>query len=531
MARSQALVAGILLCGCGAKTGLLFEVSEDEPDASDAAADLDDDAGTDAATSADAGHACEIAPVAPPTVADDPLSSIWIANSGEATVSRLDTRTGAEIGRYRTGESDLSDPSRTSVDLTGAVYVGNRVFYGAIQSSITKIAGRLEDCVDADGDGAIETSTGSVALPWGEDECVLWSTPFGDVGCLLRAVAVDVTETDEGLRTVVYGGCWQSHRIYQLDADTGEVLQDFGTGFVQPYGFAVTAQGTMFVASGVNMPEDPHHVGVVDLTTTPPDVREAELPACGGQSQFGLGFEHISYGIAADREGRLWTCNLNGCLHRFDPEIREWRTAPSAACRGVAVGPDGSIWTGQESTLERWDPDRMEVIQTIPTSGSGGIGVAIDFDGKVWFVNQTSADASRLDPETGVEEGRFPVGLAPYTYSDMTGIQLRTNLGVYWQLTHVFELCDDAVRWLAVDLQADLTLGSGVRVRMRGAAEEASLPGQPWVDAEGIWSPETPSTAVPAELEGERFLEVELTAARGADGRWPTLRSVGARVR
>lgn len=528
MRSSVGVLTGILLCGCGARTGLLFEVSERDADVPDAPEHHD--AGVDAAVPVeDAGHACEVEPVEPPLVGNDPLSSIWIANSGEGTVSRLDTRTGDETGRFATGETILADPSRTAVDLTGAVYVGNRVFNGGISCSIVKIAGRTEDCVDANGDGLIQTSNDSVPLPWGQDECVLWSTNVGPVGCLLRALAVDVVESDEGLRTVVYGGCWESRRIYQLDAESGEILTDFDTGTVRPYGFAVTAQGTMFVASGALFEDEEHHVGVVDLTSQPPVVQEAALPRCGPGTDNFTGY--VSYGIAADRKGRLWTCNLFGCLHRFDPELRVWTTAPTTACRGVAVGPDGDVWTGMESTVERWDPDTMEVEQTISTSGSGGIGVAIDFDGKVWLVNQTTQDASRIDPATGLEDGRFPVGTAPYTYSDMTGIQLRTNLGVYWQFRHTFELCDDAARWLAIDLVADLTLGSGVRVRMRGADDEASLEDAPFVDAEGIWDQEAPSSSVPAELSASRFIEVELTAARGADGRWPTLRSVGARVR
>ena len=37
---------------------------------------------------------------------------IWIANSAEGTVSKIDTRTGDEIGRYRVAPGE-SDPSRT----------------------------------------------------------------------------------------------------------------------------------------------------------------------------------------------------------------------------------------------------------------------------------------------------------------------------------------------------------------------------------------------------------------------------------
>ena len=44
---------------------------------------------------------------------------------------------------------------------------------------------------------------------------------------------------------------------------------------------------------------------------------------------------------------------------------------------------------------------------------------------RVWAVSEGDDAALRVDPETGGVE-RFPVGDGPYTYSDMTGFQLRT---------------------------------------------------------------------------------------------------------
>ena len=94
---------------------------------------------------------------------------IWVANSPEGTVSKIDTRTAAEVARYRTGPEDNPDPSRTAVELTGDVAVLNRA------GSVTKIAALLERCVDGNANGTIETSSGpDDVLPWGTDECVLW---------------------------------------------------------------------------------------------------------------------------------------------------------------------------------------------------------------------------------------------------------------------------------------------------------------------------------------------------------------------
>jgi hypothetical protein len=106
------------------------------------------------------------------------FSYIWIANSVEGTVSKIDTFTGVEVGRYVTGPdtSGLGDanngPSRTSVNLYGDAAVANR------NGGVTKIAARLEDCPDTNGNGVADTSTGPLDVKaWGQDECVLWHHP------------------------------------------------------------------------------------------------------------------------------------------------------------------------------------------------------------------------------------------------------------------------------------------------------------------------------------------------------------------
>ena len=53
---------------------------------------------------------------------------MWIANTNESTVSKIDTNTGKELARYRTYFNSGGYPSRTAVDRDGNVYVLNRTF-------------------------------------------------------------------------------------------------------------------------------------------------------------------------------------------------------------------------------------------------------------------------------------------------------------------------------------------------------------------------------------------------------------------
>ena len=133
----------------------------------------------------------------------------WIANDTAGTVSKIDTTTGREIGRFCTAlqtgyvnpaTPNVPDPraeptvcgacngcnrgSRTSITLQGDMIIGNRSF--GYQGNYTKIANLVTSCVDVNGDGVIQTSTDvngdgviTTSNPneyFGEkDECILWT--------------------------------------------------------------------------------------------------------------------------------------------------------------------------------------------------------------------------------------------------------------------------------------------------------------------------------------------------------------------
>ncbi len=78
------------------------------------------------------------------------LPFIWVANSGENTVSKLNTKSGCEVARY----SVCSNPSRTAVDLGG-----NGIIACRGDGKVAKVAVFIEDCIDKNGNGKIDTSS------------------------------------------------------------------------------------------------------------------------------------------------------------------------------------------------------------------------------------------------------------------------------------------------------------------------------------------------------------------------------------
>lgn len=87
---------------------------------------------------------------------------MWVAASAHGTIVKINTRTGEILGEYRTGpEGRNLNPSRTTVDNNGNVWAGNRNDDVGGRGSVVKI-GLVENgqCVDRNGNGVIDTSTG-----------------------------------------------------------------------------------------------------------------------------------------------------------------------------------------------------------------------------------------------------------------------------------------------------------------------------------------------------------------------------------
>jgi hypothetical protein len=458
---------------------------------------------------------------------------IWIANSPQDTVSKLDTSTGREVGRYIV----CDDPSRTAVDLNGDAIVACRG-----DGRIMKIAIVESDCIDRNGNGRIDTSRdlnndgviGSIAS--GErvaaDECILWNV-VGDPSCGARnercgrAAGVDKDNN-------VWAGFYGSQYLVKLDGRTGAELKRHNITF-SPYGLAIAGDGTIWVAS-----RGPMGLGKVH-------------PELGQQGFWPMPASRYAYGMAIDHLGRVWvaTGEHNG-VSRFDPDAQTWTNfGPWDArgrTRGIAVrimtnaegGVTGSqvfiahhAWldSGCTSTGHRHvtmlDATTGNEIRALDLGGEyGPVGVAVASDGMLWTCNQCTSNATRINPDTGVVLGNHPVGANPYTYSDMTGYALRTitaRSGYYRQTFRGWDV--GLTRWSAIFLEADLP-GDGLtfaRIRYRVADSQAALAATPYSASAGPFPP----ASLPLEIDVTgRLIEVEVTLGTDDPAYIPTLKGV-----
>jgi hypothetical protein len=153
------------------------------------------------------------------------FSYIWVANSAQGTVSKIDTQTMTELGRYIVRPDQAGSPSRTSVSLVGDVAVANRF------GGIAKIHAREDRCVESNGMPGIQTSTGAAdILAWGTDECLAWYTAVTQNQ--QRPVAWTAGTYDERECAYVEQKIWTTAAVantpgsivaMRLDGDTGIV--------------------------------------------------------------------------------------------------------------------------------------------------------------------------------------------------------------------------------------------------------------------------------------------------------------------
>jgi len=418
------LAIAMASAGCTAASG--SNKGEDDDDTgADSDTDTDVDTDTDSDTDADSDTDTDT-----DTLPEIELSYIWVTNHIEGTVSKIDTQTEVEVGRYRTCPYDSCGPSRTSVNLHGDVVVTNQWSFSGNPSGAVKFAANVEtDCVDQNDNDEIETSSGSTnVLPWDEEECRLWYTELTEAPSSAeqaypgaRATAWDGQEdmyTGEGGHVYI-GMCTDEEAaiVYMLDGDDGEVLDQASDDMlICASGGAMAGTGTLWITDFL--------LGQTDLIGLDVGSYEFEL----------IDVPHSS-GITIDGDGRVWTVG-GSYIARYDPATLDLITATIPAtvnflhCIAAGVeASDGYVWVTDGppgGVLHKIDEETLlvEASYTLTDAMTLLYGVSIDFEGNVWATSRAEDVVYKLDPvaETFVS---VPVGNGPEPYSDMTGVQYR----------------------------------------------------------------------------------------------------------
>lgn len=343
------------------------------------------------------------------------FSYIWVANSSQNAVSKINTQTMIEEGRYLVHPGN-GNPSRTTVSLSGDVAIANR------NGGITKVYANPDDCNEAtNGMAGLQTSIDANFLPWGQDDCVAWHTPmayttqrpvawspgtFNPATCGYEGQMVWTASAQANVSGSVV--------VTVLDGETGAVdsevpIPEIAIGYFGPYGAAFDTNGDFWFVDSGNDGATQELVRV-DAVTLDYDIWMT--PAIN------------PYGFTVDTQGRPWIAGYAGGIARFDPVTETFDVNNSVTGLGIQEDANGIMWMAHypwdTERVIAIDRDSMNVVNEINLPGASlAKGVSIDFYGYVWVVDQGTS-AFRIDPVS--ESFDVFTGLVgPYTYSDMTG--------------------------------------------------------------------------------------------------------------
>lgn len=419
------------------------------------------------------------------------LPFIWVPNSDEGTISKINTNTGVELGRYRVGPSN-ANPSRTTVDLQGNCWVGNRGI-----GTVVKV-GLFENgqCVDRNGNGKIDTSTSATPLGWGADECVLFETLLADNGgtsvpgkgspaynsSIPRGVAIDAKNN-------VWASTFNVGRLYYLDGATGKILDKVDTSSVRhtSYGLVVDKSGKVWSSgSGTNN----------ILRYNPNDRSIKSFPT-----------RHLVYGLGIDKNNHLFAAGLNynrmTRINTMTEQVELDGVSVARNPRSIAVTDDGSVWVTnyQYGSITRLTSD---LTSPVVIQDKGELtGVAVDSNGKVWGIDYNHR-LIRIDPSVNKVEKEFSIRGNHYSYSDMTGIVARTMTTQIGTWTVVFDSKGDTTAWDKLLWSGNTPQGTSLKVRVRSSKDSAN-----WSAWENVIVAEVlKSTPVGRYLQIETSLQV-----------------------
>jgi len=387
----------------------------------------------------------------------EPFDFIWVAVSSRGTAVKIDTQTGQVLGEYKTSPGQNGNPSRTTVDNNGNVWVANRAFSPGTVIHIASVP------TDVDNDGVIETSSGlGNILAWGTDEAVLHYVTVNSSGT--RHLSVDANND------VWVSGLGGTRAFDHIDGDTGNLIAgdsyagvSFGGygGLIDPSGVIWSARPLLRwdTANPLTGPN-----GYIAMNT-PPNPNWAGYPG-------------DSYGLGIDSFGNVWNTQLGGnAVRKFAPNgtlIGTYAHGDENA-QGVVAGLNDHIWVahslyaGKDTVGHILNNGafigNVDLEPTIANANVGPTGVAVDANGKIWTTGYLNGKVYRINPALGPIGADLvtPVGAVDlvvniggnlYNYSDMTGSTLIAppNQGTW---TVVNDSTIPGAKWTTISWTAD----------------------------------------------------------------------------
>jgi YVTN family beta-propeller protein len=391
---------------------------------------------------------------------------IYVANTGEDTVSMIDVTTNTVVATYRTwfgpagpnvfaprttnSSAPGPAPSRIVVDSSGNVFVLDRFFgpsstsfspcpldpplkrchlpvllkilpSGGTPSSNTSAGYQQLPILDGNNDNHLDIGLGEAAdvrIAWAKEigTATLQGTSGqvipGEEGALGRALCLDLAGN-------LWVGLYWTGNYYKVSSVTGQTLAGpIHTPGHTPYGCVVDSNGTLWSASASTT--------VAEIDTKTNTFKQVWNHSALGGSNYAISLLG-GCGSSSKVYLSVWTANLTYIA--FDPVTSMFSTKPSSSSVpswqsfAIAVTRDGNIVSGNNlGGVVKYTPSG-NVLWSQPSqigSGNGEVhGIIEDPKGDIWTVNRWNNSVSKYGGSNGALLGNVPVGLLPYTYANV----------------------------------------------------------------------------------------------------------------
>lgn len=398
---------------------------------------------------------------------------VWVPNTDEGTLSKIDAEAATEVARYRTPGGR---PVRVAVDHRGDAWVLDSQPGSAAR--LSKYAAERERCNNGNG-GGVQTSTGPSNV-LGRDDCLVLDVEVGGADDDAQALAIDgAMGSDSEPAGNPWIGFLHAQKVVAYDSSTGQQLTAAELPDFEPYAGSFDPWGQLWLIDRDGA------LARVDPISDPPavEIRRTELACYSLES------------VCVDPGGTLLFAGF-GCenIARYEPHTKRWSDVlvpDLLSPRGIAFAaakPWVVYTSGQVSQLGE-DPFVVGPASSLESDDATpfeSVAVAADSGGRLWVVSTQGGVegrglATRFDPAVGRATAQVSVGMGPRGGGDLTGVSLSDEFAREGTVTHVFAgTCAAAgvgngTGWKAIHLLAEVGAGGSVQVEMRWASSEDGL--------------------------------------------------------
>lgn len=375
---------------------------------------------------------------------------IYVANTNENTVSKIDINSNTEVARYATWFSTTTwgpAPSRITVDSAKNAFVLNRFFTPLHLPVLLKIApsgGAVGTTSNGAGLNAALPMTDNGNMPNKidpgdtKDTQILWGNDIGtagvDEGALGRALCMDPSGV---LWVGMYNvGTTLTGKYYRVDATTGQLLSPpagvpVPTGH-KPYGCQVDTKGRLWSVDAGNQLVE------IDTTASP---YLAKLHDHSTPTDFGVNYSLSLFNGCGSEPTKIylsgrgrWPTTTAKTYIAYDPQTSSFSNAPLTGSPpvphfesiAVAVDLNGDIISGEAGTGRIIKSDRLGNLiwdTGTPAANTAGHtndlhGLIIDENNDIWAVHTDKDRVVKYNSTNPQNPTPVKVGDMPYTYGN-----------------------------------------------------------------------------------------------------------------